>query len=313
MKVIPLIILAAAAVLIGYFSLSESDRYTGVVEATIQSHSSEVAGKILKLPVELGQHVSKGDVIAEIDSSDQKYELEQLQLTLEQKRIALSDLETKSGTQTANSISIARSNYNSTVTSNEKAARDYQNAQELYAQGAITKEVLDQSKVAADAAANAVISARAKLDNAASGTPAESARLELEKLESQRDELLQNLDKYTILASADGVIMSKSYLPGDMISPGYNLADIAADGENYFVFYLPVEKLYSMEYEKTYEVVSGGKSYKATAKYIDVKSNYTPKEMQTSANKNRKSIKVKLLLPTDCPLKPGQEAEVQLD
>jgi len=312
-KIIPLVLLAAIAVFIAVVTLSASNRYTGVVEATIRSHSSEVSGKLLQSPVNLGEHVAKGDIIAEIDSTDQQYALEQLQLTVDQKKIALTDLESKTGTKTANSISIARSNYNSAVSANEKAALDYENARDLYTQGAITKDALDRVKVAADAAYNAVIAAKAQLDNAGSGTPAESARLELDKLESQQEEMLRNLSKYTIKASRDGVIMSKSYLPGDMVSPGYNLADLAADGENYFVFYLPVEELYSLEYGQSYDVVSNGSTYTAVVKYIDVKSEYTPKDMQTTANKNRKSIKVKLLLPKDCPLKPGQEAEVRLD
>lgn len=312
-KIIPLIVLAAAAVLVASISLSGNNRYTGVVEATILPHISEVSGKLLELPVNLGTHVAKGDVIATIDKTDQEYRLNQLQLTLDQTRIALSEQESKNGSKAANSISVARANYNSALSANQKAALDYQHAQELYSQGAITKDVLNQSKVAADAASNGAVSAKAQLDNAASGTPADSTRLELEKLESQQEEMLQNLDKYTIKAASDGVIMSKSYLPGDMISPGYNLADLAADGENYFVFYLPVEKLYSMEYDQTYDVVSNGNIYQAVVKYIDIKSNYTPKDMQTPANKNRKSIKVKLLLPKACPLKPGQEAEVKLD
>lgn len=312
-KIIPLAILAAAAILVAAVTLNANNRYTGVVEATVLSHSAEVSGKILNISVNLGEHVSAGDIIAEIDSTDQQYELEQLQLTVDQKKIALADLASKTGTNTANSIAIARSNYNSAVSANEKASLDYENAQNLYTQGAITKDALDRVKVAADAASNAVISAKAQLDNAGSGTPAESASLELDKLESQQEEMLQNLAKYTIKASKDGVIMSKSYLPGDIVSPGYNLADLAADGENYLVFYLPIEKLYSLEYDQSYDVVSNGSTYKAAVKYIDVKSEYTPKDMQTTANKNRKSIKIKLLLPKDCPLKPGQEAEVRVE
>ena len=58
-------------------------------------------------------------------------------------------------------------------------------------------------------------------------------------------------------------------------------------------------------------VVKGeGQTLKGIVKYIDVESVYTPKDMQSLANKNKKSIKVKLLLPKDSELKPGQEAKV---
>ncbi len=72
--------------LIAFFYGRGGQHYIGVVEATILSNTSEVSGKILEMPVELGQHVAKGDVIARIDSTDQEYAYEQLQLALEKKK-----------------------------------------------------------------------------------------------------------------------------------------------------------------------------------------------------------------------------------
>ncbi|NLG02581.1 MAG: TolC family protein, partial [Clostridia bacterium] len=61
---------------------------------------------------------------------------------------------------------MAQSNYNSAASSYQKAEQDYTNAQLLYNQGAIPKDVLDKAKVAADSAANALAVAKAQLDNA---------------------------------------------------------------------------------------------------------------------------------------------------
>lgn len=312
-KIIPVLLLILIIVSAAFFYGRTDQNYIGVVEATILSHTSEVSGKILEMPVELGQHVSKGDVIAKIDDTDQKYAYDQLQLTLEKKKLALSELEVGAGdNQAENSIAIAQSAYNSALSSNQKASLDYKNAQALYNQGAISKDTLDLAKVKADAAANALTSAKAQMDNARNGSSAESTRLEIQQTEIQLAEMENNLEKFTIRAAKDGVIMSKSYVPGDMVSPGYNLADLATDDGKYLVFYLPVDSLYSMEYDQTCLVKSGGEEYKSVVKYIDVESEYTPKDMQTPANKNKESVKVKLLLPANCPLKPGQEAKVDL-
>ncbi|MBR0597721.1 HlyD family secretion protein [Sinanaerobacter chloroacetimidivorans] len=312
-KIIPLLILIVAAALIFWFYGKSDQNYIGVVEATILSHTSEVSGKILEMPIELGFHVSKGDVIARIDSTTQQYAYEQLQFTLEKKKLALADLEVSGrDNQAKNSIAIAQSTYNSAASSNQKASLDYQNAQSLYDQGAISRDDLDKAKVAADSAANALTAAKAQLDNARSQSSAESMHLDIAQTESQLKEMKENLDKYTIRAVSDGVVMSKSYVLGDMVASGYNLADIASDNEKYFVFYLPIDDLYSIDYDQTYTVKGNGKSYTAVVKYIDVESEYTPKDMQTIANKNRESVKIKLLLPEDCPLKPGQEAKIEL-
>ncbi len=69
-KLIPPVILIVIIALITIFYVKGSQNYTGVVEATILTNTSEVSGKILEMPVEIGQRVSKGDVIAKIDSTN---------------------------------------------------------------------------------------------------------------------------------------------------------------------------------------------------------------------------------------------------
>lgn len=313
-KIIPLLVLIVAAALIAFFYGRGSQTYTGVVEATILSNTSEVSGKILEMPVELGQHVAKGDLIAKIDDTNQKYAYDQLQLTLEKKKLALSELQLGSGdTQAENSVSIAQANYNSASVNSQKAATDYKNAQSLYNQGAISKDALDLAKVKSDSAASALTVAKAQLDNARSSSSSDSMGLDIRQTEIQLQEMKDNLDKFSIYAVSDGVIMSRSYVPGDMVAPGYNLADIAADREKFFVFYLPIDDVNSIDYDQAFQIKADGKEYQGIVKYIDVESEYTPKDMQTAANKNKESVKVKLLLPGDCPLKPGQEAELRLD
>jgi len=44
--------------------------------------------------------------------------------------------------------------------------------------------------------------------------------------------------------------------------------------------------------------------------FMDVRSQYTPKDMQTSAMKNKFSVKIKLLLPSASVLVPGSKVEV---
>ena len=313
-KIIPLLILVVIVSVAVYFYGQNKQTYTGVIEATILSNTAEISGKILEMPVELGQHVSKGNIIAKLDDTDQKYAYEQLQLTLEKKKLALSELQIGSGsTQADNSVDIAQANYSSASSNSRKATQDYRNAQSLFDQGAISQDALDSAKVKADAASSTLASAKAQLDNAMNQYSASSTELDVRQTESQLAEMKDTLDKFTVKAASNGVIMSKSYVVGDMVAAGYNLADIATDDGKYFVFYLPIDYVNSIDYGQTLSIKANGESYDAVVKYIDVESEYTPKDMQTPANKNKESVKIKLLLPKDCPLKPGQEAEIHLD
>ena len=159
--------------------------------------------------------------------------------------------------------------------------------------------------------ANALTAAKAQLDSARSNAPLSSAQLDILQTESQLAQMEHVLEKFTIRAMSDGIVMSKSYALGDIIGPGYSMADLATDDDKYLVFYLPSDDLHFIEYGQVLAVEKDGTFYDAVVKYIDIKSEYTPKDMQTAANKNKESVKVKLLLPDDCPLKPGEEAKLK--
>jgi hypothetical protein len=52
------------------------------------------------------------------------------------------------------------------------------------------------------------------------------------------------------------------------------------------------------------------REYTAVIQYIDLKAQYTPKEAESSANKNRLSFKVKAVLEPGCDLRVAQKASV---
>lgn len=314
------------ALLIWYFVIS-ANTLEGVVEATIMPQNSEVSGKILEMNVEPGQHVNKGDIVAVIDSTDQGYTLEQLEITLTKKKAAYSELERgaeeASIRQAGNNVDIAGKNYSSAVTTHDQAAADLKEAVTLYKEGAISKAAYDQAvyqetltRNAMAAAKNQVASANEAvtlLQNGASEEKLTTASADVAQTELQIRQLKEDLEKFTIKASASGTVISRNYVIGDMISPGYNLADLSDDNQRYLVAYLPENKLNSIEYGKVMSIEADGTRYDAKVSFIDVQAEYTPKDLQTAANKNQDSFKVKLKLSPDVPLKPGEKAKLYLD
>jgi len=312
-KLLPvLLLIIIIAVVIYYFVGRSSGSLYGEVEAVVYSQITEVSGLLLEVSVEPGQKIEKGAEIAVIDSTNQMHALEQLELTLETQKLALSEAQTQGGTQAANGLTVAKANYNSAVSAAIKANSDYQAARDLYEEGAISKDALEKAKVQTDAAENASAAAKAQMNNAANSSSAESLELGIAQLEIQIQQAKETLEKYTITADHSGIIMSKNYYTGDMVSPGYSLVDISSDEEKYFVFYLPKEVLGDIGYDDVVTISSNDKEYEGIVKYIDVKSEYTPKDFQTAANKNKTSVKIKLLLPKDCPLKPAENGTVRI-
>lgn len=296
----------------------------GTVETRILSHYSQVAGKITKSPIELGQVVKAGDVIAEIDDSNDQYALEQLKTVLLKKQAALDDL--KAGADPAeikqgqDNVILGQKGVDRAQIAYDRSAKDYTTAQALFDQGVMTKANLDDAKYKADLAEIDLSSAQAQLDSAnqkltllKKGPDQEKiamAQADIAQSESQIRQTQTNLAKYKITAVSDGTVISKNYLLGALVAPGYNLADIALENEKYLVAYLPVDELPKISYGQELIIKKGKKEFKGTVNFIDVIDQYTPKDMQTSANKNKSSVKIKVKLAKDAPLKVGESADL---
>jgi HlyD family secretion protein len=319
-KMASIIILAILifALAMTFLNMKVKGGYLGEVEGMMYTHASEVSGKILSCPIQLGSNVKKGDIIAVIDSTNQQYAVEQLELNLQKAKLAFGNTTVGQGGTADNNYSAARAVYNSAQTAANQARKDYQNAQSLYDGAAIPKEMLDSAKVNYETAVSTMESAKAKLDNIMDKTASSTANLDIAILESQLAQQQENLNKYTIVAICEGTIMSLNYKEGDMVQSGYNIADVSASAEKYVVFYYPKERLDQLTYEQEVQIYIGEdssdktESIKGILKFIDVKAQYTPKDLQTKANKNMESVKIKALLPSDSSINPGQVVRVSI-
>lgn len=86
--------------------------------------------------------------------------------------------------------------------------------------------------------------------------------------------------------------------------------DIASEDEKYIMVYIPKEDLDLISYGQEIMMRQEEAVYKGTVTFIDVKAQYTPREMQTSANKDKKSMKIKISIAPKTPVKIGETLEV---
>ena len=306
-----LLLILLSAILL-YYVNADNSAYKGEVESTIVPSIAEVSGKIIESDISLGQSVKKGDVLAQIDSTDLNYTLTQLQLNLQKKKLALGDVTMGQGGQASNAYLSAQANYNSAFAAAGKASKDYVNAKSLYAEGGIYSGELEKLKVILASATSLESSALAQLNNTLSQTGQSSAQIDIAILENQISQLMENLQKHTVIASCDGTILSKNYGKGSIVSAGYNISDIGSLDELYVIFYIPESKISDIKYNDSLNIEANGETVSCKVKYIDTKSQYTPRELQTAANKSKTNFKIKLLIPQSSSLKPGMEVNVFL-
>ncbi len=297
---------------------------TGLVETSIYSTYSEVAGKIIESPVELGQEVHKDDLIAVIDDSDQRFALEQLQAALAKKKAALTELrkgsEAEQIKQGRNNVSLAERAVGAAEIVKQRAQDAYGRAENLLAGGGLSQAAFDETRYQLELANLDLSAKQIQLDNAcqqlalllqgASQEKIDAAQADVEQTESQIRQAEQDLVKFKVMAVGDGIVISKNYRLGDIVAPGFNLAEVASDSEKVLVAYLPEDNLAAIDYDQEMTIRRGAEQFTGTVSFIDAKAQYTPKEMQTAANKNKDSVKIKVRLGADSPLKVGEKAEL---
>jgi len=325
-KIIPVIVLVllGSGIFLGFRGRGREMVLRGEVEGTTYSQIAEVPGKIITMNMELGKAVNAGDIIARLENTDQRYALEQLHIGLEKRQLTLVTLlkgvKQEELAKARSDISIAEANYHSAEATYNQARDDVKPLTRLWEIGGVSQNDLDKARLretlaaeALEAAGGQVQKAREQLSLLQKGTDAETialAEADIREIESRIRQTQETLDKYEIKANCDGIVISINYNLGSMVNTGYNLADISADNEKYAVCYLPAENSKNITYGQLLTVKSGKEQYQGAVRFIDVKSQYTPKDMQTSATKNKVSVKVKILLPPEAVFKPGSRVDV---
>jgi len=326
-RLVPALYLLLLAALISGCTGGKDLELSGVVETSIISHYSEVSGKIITMPLELGQEIKAGEVIAVIDDSGQQYALEQLQATAAKKQAMMKELlegiDTEQIKQAENNVLLAEKALESSRLTNDLAQKSFDKAQKLFAAGGLSETALDEAEYKAEQAGIDITVKQTQLDNArqqlailqkgVKKAQIDALQAEIDLTNSQIDQAEENLAKYKITALADGTVISRNYLLGNMVSPGYNIADIASQDDKYLLAYLPEEFLPDIDYGQEVLIKSGNEQYRGVISYIDSKAQYTPKEMQTAANKNKDTVKIKAKLEPGNPLKIGEKAILVLE
>ncbi len=429
MKKISVAFILLCALLCGCSSDSGEIVLRGDIQNGSVSAVSTVAGRIVEMPKAQGERVVKGDVIAVIDSTAQKYAVDQQQAVVDMKRAKLDELKSGArpeqidaaeaavemaeaklaqlrsgnrrevirqadaavksakakldeitggsraqqieqseaaveslqasvrsgelnlthtrdkyeqakqlfelGEASQSNLLDAESVMNSASQSLESAKSQLKGAQAALdllregaspeairaAQGAYEQAVAqaDLAKAGATseeirAAEAAVAQAQAQLALLAGGSTEQSiAAMEADLAQSVAtlNQAKYNLESCEIKALEDGIIISRSYNPGDVVNIGSSISDIGIDSDVYVLCYLPEQYLDRIAYNDEIEVKTTLGSQTGHISYIDLKTEYTPKDKQSSNDTKSKTVKIKVAIDSNGgKLKSGMTAEV---
>jgi HlyD family secretion protein len=253
----------------------ESGGYSsnGRLEAR-QSHvATRIAGLLLEVAVREGDHVTKGQALATLDSRPLQAEFARtvaaIQQTRDQQVLAQAQL-----AQRESECVYARSQY-----ARIKSLSSKHNA---------SLDQLDSTRMQAESCESAINAAKAAVAAAESG---------LKVAEATRDRIQVDLDDATIVAPFSGFILYKLAEPGEMISPGGRLFTLVSDDDIYLTIFLPADIAGKLAVGDDAELLMDARAdSKVPAKisFIAPEAQFTPKTVETASERNKLMFRAKL-------------------
>jgi HlyD family secretion protein len=199
-----------------------------VPDKTIEIQS-QVMGIIKERPVQEGQTLEAGDIIAILDDTDARNSLSATELSLKVAKNNLYELDTSGvivSKETLNQAGIA-------LETQRKIVLDYQY---LYENGALELQKLENARSLFNTFESqyksALASYRAKQKN---GSVYESTQLQIEQANAEIVLALSYLDKHIIKCPKDGVITEVFKETGELVQVGSSIALLAENPRSYIL------------------------------------------------------------------------------
>ena len=175
------------------------------------------------------------------------------------------------------------------------------------------------AEAAYQAAGAAVTQAQAHLDDLRAGATAEqiaAAAAQVNVAEADLATIQARIDKLTLTAPSDGVILERTVYTGEVAAPGATLMTLADLEAVSLVVYVPEAQLNTVRLGQTVSVLTDsfpGQAFAGQVVRIADQAEFIPDKVQTSEQRVALVYAVKIHLPNaDRRLKPGMAADVTL-
>ena len=270
---------------------------TGTFEATEVTLSAETTGRLLTLASEEGMQVHKGEVLAVVDTAA-------LHLQLQQLRTQQSAL-LKSRPNIGKQVASLRSQI-------VKQEREVARVENLVKDNAATRKQLDDAQTQLGVLRNQLDATLSQL-----GSSSEAIEQNAAAMEWQIKQVALQLDRSTLKAPMDGMVLATWLHPGEMAVAGRPLLKVADLDHIYLRAYFTSDQLSKVNLGQKVTVTAdfGGDErydYEGTVTWIDSESEFTPKNIQTRSSRANLVYAVKISVVNDGRLKVGVYGEVKL-
>ena len=188
-----------------------------------------ITERVARIPVEEGQKVRRGEVLIELDDTDERAALAQAQANVAQAEAKLRQLREVALPAAEQGLAQAQAN-------SLQAHQAYDRTRTLQERGFIGQSQLDDARRNLDVADSQLRSARLQVEtNGPAGSDVALAQTALEQARANLRSAQAKLEQTVIHAPVDGVLIARSVEAGNVVQAGKELMLLAPAGETQVV------------------------------------------------------------------------------
>ena len=325
-RVIPIVILLAGVIAAGVYYYPRLIRKPAPVNqltlsGNIEAHESlvgfKVPGRIVDLPIEEGQQVEQGALLARLDDADykQRVSIDEATVRVRDSSLAL----TLAGTR-QQEVKAAQQTMKDAEADLDEKKIDNQRAQQLFVKDEVSAQERDLAATAQKRAEAIFKASQQRYNEAVEGSRKEDIAIAHANLNEAGANLgLSQVNLgYTILrAPFAGVVTVRQAELGEVVSPGSPVITLSDLDHIWLRAYVAETDLGRIHWGQEATITTDtypGKQYHGRISFISPDAEFTPKSVQTY--KERVTLVYRIKIDIDNPnheLKPGMPADTRID
>jgi len=312
------IAIALAAIILYSNNKEDGDfiKISGNIEATEVAISFKIPGRLMERRFDEGQWVEKGEVIARLDDTDLKHQVNLARANLAAAQARLKELLAGSRVQEIRQAGAALKQAEAEMQNKEQ---DLNRVLPLYEAGIASKKTRDDAATAYKIAQEAYQRAGENYALVKEGPrkeDIEAARAQAASAEASLKLAETNLSYAAVYAPISGVVLSKAAEPGEVLSSGRSVLTLGDIDHVWLRAYIDEKDLGKVKWGQEALVTTDSypaRVYKGRVSFISSQAEFTPKTVQTEKERVTLVYRIKVDLDNkDRELKPGMIADCRI-
>ncbi len=304
-RIVPLVVLAAAVVVLLLYMIERRQPKEVVLSGTLEARTvnvgSLVGGRVTGVFVDEGSQVAPGQVLVRLETETLDRQLAEQRAAIDTARAAYKKALAGPRQDEIDKAAAVAAN----------AERERQRQWSLYRYGIVARQLYDDAATKAE-------TAKEDLDLLRKGTRKEdvdAARAQLEQQQRQLDVLMKQRIETEVKSTVAGVVQSFALRPGDIVAPNQSVAEILESDQMWVRIYVPETMLGLVHVDQAVRIrvdTWPKESFPGRVATVASRGEYTPRNVQTRAQRAEQVFGVKVIVDPNPKLHAGMAADVDL-